>query len=196
MDRRKAIKKTALIAGATLSSSTLISLLQSCQEQDRLQWSPVFFTEEQAANVSEITEMILPRTQTPGAKDLHVDVFVDLLCKETLSPSDQKHVLEGYEKFATLCQIDYKKAFTEMDHEERSAIMTKLGEQTNTFNPSVWGSTLGVQEPLDFYRRVKQFTLIGYFTSEEIGRNVLRYDPIPGKYQGCIPYKGENSWTL
>ena len=58
------------------------------------------------------------------------------------------------------------------------------------------GSKLEEQPPLDFYRRVKQFTLTGYFTSEEIGKNVLRFDPIPENYNSCLPYNGENIWTI
>lgn len=196
MERRKAIKNSALFIGATLSSTMLTTMLQSCQEQDRLNWQPVFFTAEQAVVVSEITEMILPRTETPGAKDLKVDVFVDLMLKETLSPSDQEHVLKGYNRFTATCQEMFGKSFLGLNNEEKAEVLKKVGEETNTFVPTVWGSKLIKQEPLDFYRRVKQFTLVGYFTSEEIGKNVLRFDPIPGEYLGCITYNGENSWSI
>ncbi|NJB70510.1 hypothetical protein GGR42_000972 [Saonia flava] len=196
MDRRKALKNTAMLVGATLSSGTLSTMLQSCQSQNRLDWTPQFFTEEQAQVVSEITDMILPRTETPGAKDLKVDIFVDLMFKETLSPEDQKHVLEGYEKFMAACEELHGKSFLKMNSDERAEVLKKVGEETNTFVPTVWGSKLIPQPPLDFYRRVKQFTLTGYFTSEEIGKNVLRFDPIPGSYKGCLPYNGENIWTI
>ncbi|WP_422084067.1 gluconate 2-dehydrogenase subunit 3 family protein [Ulvibacterium sp.] len=196
MDRRIAIKNTALLIGATLGSSTLTGLLQSCQNQKRLDWSPVFFSGEQAAVVSEITEMILPRTETPGAKDLKVDIFVDLMLDKTLSQEDQEHVRKGYDRFEAICQEKFDKSFLDLGNEERKEVLKLVEAETNTFNPAVWGSPLGKQEPVDFYRRVKQFTLIGYFTSEEIGKNHLQYDPIPGDYKGCIPYNGENSWTL
>ncbi len=196
MDRRKALKNTALLAGVTLGGSTLASLLQSCQDQKRIDWQPQFFTEEQAAQVSEITEMILPKTDTPGAKDLKVDMFVDLMFAKTLSPEDQEHVMKGYDRFAEICQEKFSKPFTNLNNDQRAEILKQVGEETNKFNPSIWGTFLGEQAPLDFYRRVKQFTLVGYFTSEEIGKNHLRYDPIPGEYKGCIPYNGENSWTL
>ncbi len=36
-----------------------------------------------------------------------------------------------------------------------------------------------------------------YFTSEEIGENVLSYDPIPGKYEPCKPLSEVgNKWSL
>ena len=196
MDRRIALKNTVLLVGVTIGGSTLASLMQSCQNQKRIDWQPHFFNEEQAAQISEITEMILPRTETPGAKDLKVDMFVDLMFAKTLSPEDKEHTMKGYERFVEICEERFGHPFTKIGAEQRKEVLQQIGEETNTFNPSGWGSPFGVQEPLDFYRRVKQFTLIGYFTSEEIGKNHLRYDPIPGEFKGCIPYKGENSWTL
>lgn len=89
MDRRTALKNSALMVGVTLSSSTLLGLLQSCQEENRPDWRPRFFSDEQAAVISEITEMILPATDTPGARDLGVDQFVDLMFLRTLSPDDK-----------------------------------------------------------------------------------------------------------
>ena len=48
-----------------------------------------------------------------------------------------------------------------------------------------------------FFHQIKELTLLGYFTSEPVGKNVLHYDPIPGRYDGCIPLSevGNKSWT-
>ncbi len=196
MERRKAIKNTALFIGATLSSSALGGLLQSCQRQDRLSWVPLFFREDQALVVSELAETILPKTETPGAKDLKVDIFVDLMFKKYLGPEDQEHVMKGYDQFVIVCDELYGKTYVDMDSSERAMVIERMEKDSNRFNPSIWGSPLGKQQPLDFYRRVKQFTLMGYYTSEDIGKNVLKFDPIPGAYHGCIPYTGDNAWTI
>jgi hypothetical protein len=39
--------------------------------------------------------------------------------------------------------------------------------------------------------------VLGYFTSEQVGRNVLLYDPVPGRYDGCVPIDqvGRRNWT-
>ena len=197
MDRRKAIKNTALLAGISLSGATLSSLLQSCQEKNRLDWEPIFFSKNQAETVSAMADAFLPKTGTPGALDLNVDLFVDLLCKKHLSPEDQAHVLKGCDEFMAACQKRYGKDFPALSADEKAEAMRSAGKSANTFNPSVWGSPLGKQEPVDFYRRVKQFTLMGYFTSEEVGKNILVYDPIPGQHKGCISVdEVGNAWTL
>jgi hypothetical protein len=43
---------------------------------------------------------------------------------------------------------------------------------------------------------MKQLTLLGYFTSEIGATQTLRYVAVPGKYEGCIPYKkGDKAWA-
>ena len=197
MDRREALKNSALLAGITASGLSLTSLLQSCQEQNRLVWEPLFFSNKQAETVSAITDVILPATDTPGALDLKVDIFVDLMCKKHLSPEDQDHILKGYEEFEKTTRDMYDKSFPQLSTEEKAEVLKKAGTATNKFNPAVWGSPLGKQDPIDFLRRVRQFTLVGYYTSEEVGKNILVYDPIPGRQEGCIPLSDVgNAWTL
>ena len=197
MDRRNAIKSSALLAGVTASGLSLTSLLQSCQQQSRLDWEPVFFSLKQAETVSSIVDTILPKTETPGALDLNVDIFVDLMCKKHLSPGDQAHVLKGYEDFVKVTKEMFGKGFASLSMDQKGEVLKAVGAKTNKFNPAVWGSPLGEQEPLDFYRRIKQFTLMGYYTSEEVGKNILVYDPIPGEQKGCIPLSDVgNAWTI
>ena len=73
----------------------------------------------------------------------------------------------------------------------------KAEENSGQFGSGVWGTTVGNPEPVTFYRSLKSTALWGYFTSQEIGENVLNYDPIPGGYNGCIPLSEVgNKWSL
>ncbi|MFB3104238.1 MAG: gluconate 2-dehydrogenase subunit 3 family protein, partial [Pseudomonadales bacterium] len=48
-----------------------------------------------------------------------------------------------------------------------------------------------------FLLSVRQNTLFGYFTSEKVGKEVLNYDPIPDRYDGCVPLADiGNGWTV
>ena len=44
---------------------------------------------------------------------------------------------------------------------------------------------------------VQELVITGYFTSEQVGKTVLHYDPIPGRYDACIPISevGNVNWT-
>jgi hypothetical protein len=43
---------------------------------------------------------------------------------------------------------------------------------------------------------IKQLTILGYFTSETGATKALRYEAVPGKYDGAYPYKkGDKAWA-
>jgi hypothetical protein len=51
-------------------------------------------------------------------------------------------------------------------------------------------------DPNHYFSLIKQLTLWGYFTSEVGSTKALNYLPLPGKYEGCIPYqKGDKLWA-
>ena len=114
-----------------------------------------------------------------------------------LSPEDQEHVKKDYANFEKTTSEMYGKAFHSLSTEEQTEVVKKVAEDSNKFNPSIWGSTLNEEPPIDFFRRLKQFTLVGYYTSQQIGTDILVYDPIPGVYKGCIPVdEVGNAWTI
>src|SRR5690606_38334942 len=142
-------------------------------------------------------ESILPKTDTPGARELKVDVFIDVIVKETLPPEEQERIKAGIEEFSRASKEMFGKNFKNLPEEEQHQVLEKYEKEANTINASVWGSTIAVQEPIHFYRKIKQLTLLGYYTSEYLGKNVLVYDPVPGVQLGSIPLKDVgNSWSL
>ena len=71
-----------------------------------------------------------------------------------------------------------------------------MDKEAAKFPPNLWGIVLDPKPaPITFFRRMKSLTLMGYFTSEKIAKEVLVYDPVPGTYIGCMPYNGQNSWA-
>jgi hypothetical protein len=189
MNRRDVLKTTALAIGYAISSSALADVFISCKSEAKvnLSWKPVFLSEKQANTISEITETILPKTQTPGAKEIGVPQFIDKMLKDLLSPEDQKSFLADLEKMDDSCKSTYGKSFVECTPQQREEFLLKLDKEAAKSPPSVWGITLAAPSPTPFYRRLKSLTLFGYFTSQEIGEKHLNFDPVPGPFQGCIP---------
>lgn len=197
MNRRDALRRTALLAGSAAGVPTLLSLLQSCSEQDRLSWQPQFLNEEQARFISSFVDTILPRTETPGALDVKSDVFIDLVYAKTYDEKAQQNVLAEIEKFNADCKDTFGKVFAELSPEDKNACLKKHEANSPKFAGKVWGTTVGEQKPVGFYRSLKSMALWAYFSSEEIGKNILSYDPIPGEYLGCIPLSDVgNTWSL
>ncbi|MGB5228247.1 gluconate 2-dehydrogenase subunit 3 family protein [Eudoraea sp.] len=197
MDRRAALKKTAMVAGSAAMVPSLFSLLQSCQQKKRINWEPIFLTINQAELISTLVDTLLPKTETPGALDVKVDVFIDLVFAKLFNKAGQDAMIAQMEQFNTNCKEIFGSVFSELSEQDRDAFLKKEEFESGKYNGSVWGTAVGEQKPVGFYRTLKSLALWGYFSSEEIGKNVLNYDPIPGEYLGCIPLKDVgNSWSL
>jgi hypothetical protein len=51
--------------------------------------------------------------------------------------------------------------------------------------------------PAGPFRLIRSAVILGYFTSEQVGRHLLHYDPVPGRYESCIPIEqvGNRNWN-
>ncbi len=191
MKRREALKQSGWLVGGAISLPTLASVLQSCGSQETLSWTPLFFDESEARFISAYVDTLLPVTETPGGLDVKVDVFLDYVYNGMLTPEAQQGIKESIAALNQECIDTYGAKLPELSEEDRIEQFQKWEENTATFNPGVWGTAVGDQEPVGFYRQLKSAALWGYFTSEEVGKNVLRYDPIPTSYDACIPLDGK-----
>lgn len=196
MDRRSALKKTGLL-GAAIAMPSMLTILQSCKDEPRLTWKPDFFTESEAKTVSTLLDMILPRTETPGALDVKSDIFIDRVIFQTYDSEGQQYMRDKITAFNANCSKNFGSVFVELNEAKRVEVLEEAEKSSGKINPGVWGKTVGTQEPVGFYRSLKSMAIWAYFTSQEIGEKVLNYDPIPGNYNGCIPLSDVgNRWSL
>lgn len=197
MDRRSALKKTGLAAGAALALPTALSLLQSCQKESRPEWTPEFLTAEEAALVTALVDTVLPRTETPGGLDVKADIFMDRVFARVYDAEAREALRKELAAFDAQCTAGYGGVFAELGEADRASVLEAQEAAAGKFNPGVWGTAVGEQQPVGFYRNLKSMMVWAYFSSEEIGENVLSYDPIPGGYRGCIPLaEVGNRWSL
>lgn len=198
MDRREALKNTALLTGGILAGPSLLSLLQSCTRASRLDWQPQFLNEDQALFISSFVDTILPATETPGALDVNVDMFIDLLFEKSYDAEAQQQVRNELDELNAEAEQNYGAPFADLNEEDRKQFLLDLEKEGGTFRKSVWGTAVGDQEqPPGFYKSLKSLTLWAYFSSEKVGEEILEYDPVPGAYRGCIPLpEDRNSWSL
>src|SRR5690606_39869401 len=97
MNRRDLIKQTLFLGGVTLSAPALMSVLTACSTQRGT--TPTALNNEQADTIAEVVDTILPRTSTPGAKDLNVDVFIGRVIDQLMSPADQVSIRRDIDSF-------------------------------------------------------------------------------------------------
>lgn len=196
MDRREAIKRTALLTGFAISSSAVAGLLQGCQPEAKSpldSWAPKFFTKEEGLTLAEIGEAILPKTDTPGAKDVFVHEFVDLMVGDCYPPEGQQRFRAGMAQLMAGCEQANGKPFLDCSPEQQLAF---LNEQDQSARAAVKANPYLDEESYPFFLKLKQLIMLGYFTSETVGKEVFAYDPVPGVNEACRPYEaGTPAWA-
>jgi hypothetical protein len=197
MDRRKALQRTALLSGASILMPSMLSLFQSCKKENRLDWKPMFLKEDEAKTISALVDMILPRTETPGALDVKADMFIDKVFAETYDTTGQENIRAEITAFNAECKKKLGAIFIDLSEADRTKVLQEAEATSGKFNPGVWGVSVGKQKPIGFYRSMKSMAIWAYFTSEEMGEKVLSYDPNPGNYEPCKPLSEvRNRWSL
>ncbi len=178
MNRRKAIQQTAYLLGGAVSASIIAGVMSGCQPTGAPDWTPQFLTKEQAATIGEIAETILPETDTPGAKSLHVTEFIDLMLKDVFSGYDQLQFPKELAKFEEECQFFIGGNFVNGTPDERQKFLV-LQEKKALIHRQQTGEK-------SFINKIKELVLTGYFTSEYAITELMNFNPIPQKFEGCI----------
>ncbi|NKI33025.1 gluconate 2-dehydrogenase subunit 3 family protein [Croceivirga thetidis] len=197
MDRRKALKYSGNLAAIAITAPSLLSLLQSCNQVHRPDWQPEFLTSGEAEFLSNFVDTILPKTDTPGALDVKADIFLDKVFAHLYDAEGQENLRSEILRFNQKCQSNFGKDFSQLSTSDKNQFLRSEEENSGQFGRGVWGTPVGPQEEIGFYRSLKSMTLWAYLSSKEIGENVLNYDPIPGAYDGCVPLKEiGRKWSL
>lgn len=188
MDRREALKQTAFLLGGAITASTWAAVVTGCQRPGNI----TSFTEEDTLNLlSEVAETILPKTDTPGAKEAGVGPFIAMMLQECYEEEDQKLVLDGLTKLNKRCNDEFGDSFAATTAENRTALLTTIDKERIAYNKEKKG-----EDPPHYFTLIKELTVTGYFTSEPGATKALRYVPVPGRYDGCIPYnEGDKAWA-
>ncbi len=196
MKRRELIKKAALGAGMVLTPTAITTILNSCSSEPSLNWTPKVFSREQALTVRGLVDMILPKTTTPGALELQIDRFVDIIIDIAYDSSEKIEFKKELDDFMANCIEQYDSSFQNCSVNEKNEMLKHLESNSGKFASQVWGKSIEKQGPLTFYKKLKSIAITGFYSSGEVGKNILSYDPVPGKYLGCIPVEDVgNAWT-
>jgi len=188
MDRRDAVKRVALLMGGALTASTLSVMLEGCAHELR-SGTGTTFTDDEKKMVATMSDLIIPRTDTPGAVDAGVPEFIVMMMQECYPDKDQATFHQGLAAFDKQCKTKYGGSFSTLSPDKQQKAVSDLDTQ-------VLGDKKAKVGDLVFYRKLKELTLLGYFTSEPGATKALRYVQVPGHYDGDVPYhKGEKAWA-
>ncbi len=187
LNRRETIKRIALLLGGTISAPALQGLLNGARASaSDVAWKPKFLSVSQAALVTEIADIIIPRTDTPGAKDIGIAAFIDSMLNEVYPPADRRRFVEGLMSFSSSRRSADGRDFMELGVPERIArVRMAHAAALEEHRRRPMRSDGKSHRP--FILMLKELTLIGFFTSEAGCTQVLQHVAVPGALRACIP---------
>jgi hypothetical protein len=149
-------------------------------------------TAHQDATVTAMAELIIPATDTSGAKAVRVNEFIDHIVAEWYSDQDRARFLAGIADVDARTQVLFQRNFVDASPVQQSDVLLALGEEMAEAAHALSAAPAGYRgsspEPEgNFYLMFRQLTLTGYFTSEVGFTQQLYKEIIPGRYDGCVP---------
>ena len=133
----------------------------------------------QSETVATIAELIIPATDTPGARAAQVDRFIDLLLAEWATDDDRATFLKGLADVDARAHAAFGTDFLTATEAQRVTLLTQLDGEAQERHTA----TANAQPP--FFQRMKFLAVFGYCTSEVGATAELRYQTIPGSYDPC-----------
>ncbi|MGV3762438.1 MAG: gluconate 2-dehydrogenase subunit 3 family protein [Parapedobacter sp.] len=146
--------------------------------------------------MEELSETMIPETETPGAKSAGVAASVFLLVEHCLNGRDQSVFLKGLQDLDNYCKDKFGLSFVSCGQKERLSTLYVF-ESRATFGG--WLVTKVRQRLFGkpFIILAKELCVLCYCRSMQGATLALVYDPIPGSYTGCIKLgEKQRSWAL
>ena len=171
MERRVALKSMALAMGAMAGLPAWASgWSKSSLPND------VLLSADQSKTLSGVVESIIPKTDTPGAGELGVAAFVQIMVKDCYDKKAQDSLSKGIDTLESLSEKNFGKPFTGASKEQKVQLLQEMEKG-------------GDAQQKAFFGMVKNLTIQGYMSSEYVMTNLTHYEMVPARYHGCVPVK-------
>ena len=178
MNRREWLKCMSALAVGAVAAPSLLAVFDAHAASQTPGAAPRFFDPAQSSLIAAVADIVIPRTDTPGAIDAGVPAFVDSMFKDVYTESEQQRYRTALAAFDRVGG----KPFLRLDEAQRKALVTRLHAEALGHPP---GATLPPAE--DFVLMTKKLTMLGFFMSQPGCTQVLQYVAVPGGYQADIP---------
>lgn len=188
MNRRDAIRSVALLMGGALTVSSLTVFQSGCAPSKEIETG--VFTKSDQSLFNSIGDIIIPETDSPGAKEADVGAVIAVILEKCYVKEDRDIVLTSLKEIENLGSDQYDKPFTTLNLDQQTKIIHALDTEAYTFEAK------DQQNIHKGYKIIKELTLLSYFTSEQGATQALNYIMVPGRFEGCVDLKpGQKAWA-
>lgn len=189
MNRREILKITATLLGAGLSGSLSQSVIAGLLPTD--QPARAAFDQRTRGMVAVLAELIIPKTDTPGAIEAGAPAFIEMMVGDWFYDSERRIFFEGLAALDDFCRQQYRKDFMACDEAQRIEALQDAEKKAAAYKsdaPMFDISQKFVDSNTPFFTKLKELTVVGYFTSEVGSKQALSYNPMPMRYDGDVDF--------
>jgi hypothetical protein len=181
LSRREAILRLALLMGASFVTPRL-----RATDFGTTATPPTGYTPADLALLDEIGDTIIPPTDVPGAKAVGIGAFMARMVTDCYRAEEQSAFRAGMDAITR----DYRARFGEEFTGGAAANRTLfLNEISAALRPSMRDKAPAGTPAPQYFRTMRELTILGYFTSEAVATSVLPWIEVPGSYDGNVPYR-------
>jgi len=177
LNRRDTLRGLALAVGVG-STGWAERALAAVAPAPALNWTPTALTADQARLIDVVAELIIPATDTPGARDAGVPQFIDRAVGDYYEKSQVDQLLGGLARMDADARAAHGDIFAALTPEQQVALLTAYDLEAGAAQ---------AQGQSHFFPALEDMVTVGYFTSEPGATVALKYEPVPGAYHGCVP---------
>ena len=191
MDRRKALGNIGQGIGTIIVTPSIVSIFQRCQSSKT--FNPTFFIAEDFNLISRLMEIIIPKTDIPGAIELKLPEFVDNYIDAVWDKKSKENINKSLKLFKDVAKTKFgQKPTRDLTFDELDKLLDKFlkSKDINSDEEKIAAS---------FTTELRNLTINAFRTNEYIGENVLAYQPVPGRNVGCVDLDeatGGKAWAL
>ena len=178
MNRREWLKSMSALAIGVVAAPSLLAVFEAHAASQKPDAAPRFFSAQQGSVMASVVDIVIPRTDTPGAVDAGVPLFIDQMFHDVYTQAEKQRYLTALAAFDQAGG----KPFLQLDDAHRKALVTKLHSEAISTPPHTV-----VPPAADFVLMTKKLTMLGFFMSEPGCTQVLQYVAVPGGFKADIP---------
>lgn len=176
MNRRQSIERITLMLGGALSPQLTAGLMGQVTNPG----GSVPVDEAKTRLLAELADVIIPDTDTPGAKAAGAEQFIIRVMRDCHVLADQETFYAGLSQLDADSRKSHGRGFVELDAAQKAGMVRET-----------------IKTNRAFFNRMRELTVAGYFTSEIGATRALEYLPIPGQFLGDVPMKpGQKAWAM
>lgn len=177
MNRREAL---LLLAGTAALPESLRAMGRAVHERARAGMLRTF-TPHQNETVATIAELIIPKTDTPGAREAGVPAFIDVMLADWGDEQQRQMFTTGLANVDERSRAAYGKTFIGCTPEQQTEILQDLDYELARLRDTKSDTSQ------NFFQAMKWLTLTGYYTSEVGATSEQHFSVIPGRFEPCYP---------